>query len=396
MSYDFSRSASRKTTNAEKYVLKEQLFGTDNLLPMWVADMDIDTPDFVIKAVQKRLEIPNFGYEEFPMSAKKAQIEWMKRHHGITFIEDDLLYSHSVVASMNAVIEAFTKEGEGVIVQTPVYPPFFKSVLQQNRKLIINPLKKELNGDYCFDFDDLCSKIDENTKLLLLCSPHNPVGRVWKKEELEQLAQICLEHKIIVFSDEIHSDLVYEPNKHIPFASLNDTIKNITITALGVGKTFNMASFAISTVAIPNKVLREQFKKVYDTIHFAQGTALGHVGFESAYMQGDVWLSELKKHLQKNIAILEEVCKKHHDKISFKAPQGTYLAWLDCSRTGLDSKALREFFVQKAKLGLSPGIAFSKDAGNYMRLNFAVSSDIMHQAMQQLDNALQGLNHGTN
>jgi cystathionine beta-lyase len=396
MSYDFSRSAKREATNAEKYVLREKLFGTEDVIPMWVADMDIDTPDFIIKAVQKRLMVPNFGYEEFPSSAKKAQIEWMKRHHGITFLEEELLYSHSVVASMNAAIEAFTNEGEGVIVQPPVYPPFFKSVIHQNRKLLTNPLKKGVGGDYSFDFDDLHSKIDSNTKLLLLCSPHNPVGRVWKKEELEELSQICLEHNIIVFSDEIHSDLVYEPNKHIPFASLSEAARDITITALGVGKTFNLASFAISTVAIQNEKLRERYKKIYDKIHFAQGTALGHVAFQSAYMQGDVWLYELKEHLQKNIAMLEEVCKKHHDKIHFLAPQGTYLAWLDCSQMALDSKALREFFIHEAKLGLSSGIAFSKDASSFMRLNFAVSSDIMQLAMQHLDKALQGFKHGTN
>lgn len=396
MKYDFSRSVSRADTNAEKYVLREKLFGTADLLPMWVADMDIDTPPFIIEAVQKRLMIPNFGYEEFPSSAIQAQIAWMKHQHGITFFEKDFFYSHSVVASMNAVIEAFTDIGDKVIVQTPVYPPFFKSVIHQNRKVLYNPLKREKSGDYRFDFEDLRSKIDEDTKLLLLCSPHNPVGRVWRREELQELADICLKHNIIVFSDEIHSDLVYAPNKHIPFASLSDDVGKITVTALGVGKTFNLASFAVSTVVISDQDLRERFKKVYDNIHFAQGNALGHVAFEAAYLHGKEWLEELKKHLQENIALLEDICKKHDDKISFVPPQGTYLAWIDCSRMGLTQRELQDFFVQKAKLGLSAGIFFSKDAGSFMRLNFAVSTEIMQEAMKRLDLALRGFENGTN
>ncbi len=391
MSYDFSRSASREKSNAEKYQLKEKLFHTTDLLPMWVADMDIDTPDFVIEAVQKRLEHPNFGYEEMPSSAFLAQIAWLKRHHDIVFKEEELLYSHSVVASMNVAIEAFSEVGDKIIVQSPVYPPFFKSVTQHNRKVLFNPLKKDASGEYRFDFDDLRSKIDKDTKLLLLCSPHNPLGRVWRREELLELADICLEHNIVVFSDEVHSDLVFAPNKHIPFASLSEAVRENTLTAFGVGKSFNLASFAISTVAISNKLLREKYQKVYDKIHFAQGTALGHVAFENAYMYGDVWLCELKEHLQKNIIMLEEVCKKHNDKISFIAPQGTYLAWLDCSNMHLHERELRDFFVKEAKLGLSAGISFSKEGSGYMRLNFAVSTEIMKEAMARLELALQRL-----
>ena len=370
-------------------LVRNRLFGTENLIPMWVADMDIDTPSFILEAVQKRLQHPNFGYEEMPSSAFVAQIEWLKRHHSVTFLQEELLYSHSVVASINAAIEAYSTEGDKIIVQTPVYPPFFKSVTHHNRKVLFNPLKKSEHGDYTFDIDDLVSKIDKDTKLLLLCSPHNPVGRVWKKEELKALGDVCLAHNIVVFSDEIHSDLVYEPHIHIPFASLSDEVANITVSAYGVGKTFNLAGFAISTVAITNEILREKYKKVYNEIHFAQGTILGHVAFETAYMYGDSWLEVLKIHLKKNIVLLEDVCKKHNDKISFIAPEGTYRAWLDCSKMSLSDKELKEFFVKNAKLGLSNGVSFSKEGSAYMRLNFAVSSEIMEQAMQQLDFALE-------
>ena len=211
MKYDFSTSTPREETNAEKYVLREKLFGTNDVLPAWVADMDIDTPPFVIEAVKKRLEHPIIGYEEVPPSMFEAQIEWMRGEHGVEFALEDMLYSHSVVASMNAVIEAFSDKGDKVIVQTPVYPPFFHSVIEHERELLKNPLKQKDDGSYTFDIDDLKSKIDKRTKLLLLSSPHNPVGRVWRREELEMILEVCLEHNIVVFSDEIHCDLVYDP-----------------------------------------------------------------------------------------------------------------------------------------------------------------------------------------
>ncbi|MDD3476526.1 MAG: aminotransferase class I/II-fold pyridoxal phosphate-dependent enzyme, partial [Sulfurimonas sp.] len=203
--YDFTTSACREDTNAEKYALREKLFGTNDVLPLWVADMDIDTPSFVLKAVKKRLEHPIIGYEEVPESAFLAQIEWMKQEHGVEFELEDMFYSHSVVASMNAAIEAFSEKGDNIIVQTPVYPPFFRGVIEHERELLKNPLKQLSDGSYTFDIEDLISKIDKKTKLLLLSSPHNPVGRVWRRDELERILEVCLKHNIVVFSDEIHS-----------------------------------------------------------------------------------------------------------------------------------------------------------------------------------------------
>ncbi|MCW9066984.1 MAG: pyridoxal phosphate-dependent aminotransferase [Sulfurimonas sp.] len=388
MIYDFSESACRKDTNAEKYTLREELFGTNDVLPVWVADMDIDTPDFVLDAVKERLNHPIVGYEEVPKSAFLAQIEWMKKEHNVEFALEDMLYSHSVVASMNTVIDAFSEVGDKVIVQTPVYPPFFHSVLEHDRELLKNPLKQNADKKYVFDIEDLKSKIDEKTKLLLLCSPHNPVGRVWSKEELEEILQICLEHNIVVFSDEIHSDLVYKPNVHVPFASLSQEARNITITAIGVGKTFNMAGFAMSSVAIPNKKLREKFLKTYNRIHFAQGNVLSHVAFEAAYKNAKVWVDELKTHLLKNFHMLEEVCAKYPEIIKVTPIEATYLAWLDCRGMGLGDKKLREFFVQEAKLGLNAGLSFGREGSGFMRLNFAVSTAKMLEVIKRLNKAL--------
>ena len=388
MKYNFSESACRKDTNAEKYTLREELFGTEDVQPVWVADMDIDTPDFVLDAVKKRLEHPIVGYEEVPKSAFLAQIEWMKKEHNMEFKIEDMLYSHSVVASMSAAIDAFSEVGDKVIVQTPVYPPFFHSVLEHERKLLKNPLKQNKEGKYLFDIDDLKSKIDEKTKLLLLCSPHNPVGRVWRRDELEEILEVCLKYNIVVFSDEIHSDLVYKPNVHVPFASLNERARDITITAIGVGKTFNMAGFAMSTVAVPNKTLRDKFLKSYKRIHFAQGSVLSHVAFEAAYANGKEWVEDLKVHLFKNFVMLEKLCSKYPNLIKITPIEATYLAWLDCRGMGFSDKKLREFFVDEAKLGLNAGLSFGREGSGFMRLNFAVSSAKMLEVIQKLETAL--------
>jgi cystathionine beta-lyase len=389
VSYSFLNAAPREHTNAEKYVLREKLFGSENVLPLWVADMDINTPDFVLNAVKKRLEHPIVGYEDIPLTAFEAQCAWMQSEHGVLFEPEDMLYSHSVVASMSVAIEAFSDVGDKIIVQTPVYPPFFHAVKEHEREVLKNPLKELEDGSYTFDIEDLKSKIDERTKLLLLCSPHNPVGRVWRREELEQILAVCLEHKIVVFADEIHSDLVYAPNKHIPFASLSKEAREITVTAIGVGKTFNMAGFSISSVAIANAGLREKFLKVYKKVHFAQGSVLSHVAFEAAYKEGKLWLEDLKKHLYENYKMLQALSDKFSHVFKITPIEGTYLAWLDCRAMKLGDKELKEFFINEAKMGLSPGLSFGREGSGFMRLNFALSHAKMLEVVSLLEHALE-------
>jgi len=382
-----SQVIDRSLSNAEKYQLRQKLFHTENVLPMWVADMDIVTPPFITEAVQKRSKEPIYGYEMMSESAYEAQIAWMQRRHGLHIKREWMLYSPSVVASINLAIQTFTKPGQKVIVQTPVYPPFMSSVTNNDRVIVRNALRCDEAGDYHFDLEDLRSKIDSDTKLLLLCSPHNPVGRVWKREELLALAEICLEYDIKVFADEIHSDLIFKDHQHTPFSSLSNAIRDITITAIGPGKTFNLAGLSISSVVIADEVMRSDFEKVHRAIHFAEGTVFGHVAFEQAYLKGDVWVDELLAYLTCNLGLLDEVLKKHEYKITFKAPQGTYLVWLDCRKLGLSDKALRALFI-KAKLGLSPGISFSKEGSGFMRLNVAVPQATMQEALKRLDQML--------
>ncbi len=387
--FDFSTAAPREQTNAEKYTLREELFGTQDVLPAWVADMDINTPEFVLDAVKKRLKHPIVGYEEVSDSAFMAQIAWMQKRHGVAFEREDMFYSHSVVASMAVAIEAFTQKGEGVIAQTPVYPPFFHTVKKLERRLVLNPLVQREDGSYTFDLEDLKAKIDKDTKLLLLCSPHNPVGRVWHEEELRAIAEVCYENGIIVFADEIHCDLVYKPNRHIPFASLSDKARDISLTTIGVGKTFNMAGFAMSSVAVSNASLREQFHKAYERVHFAQGAVLSHVAFEAAYTEGEAWLEALLQHLQKNYTMLAELSRSYANLIKLTPIEGTYLAWLDCRGMALKDRELREWFVKEAKLGLGAGLSFGREGSGFMRLNFAVPSDTMVEIIKRFEDALE-------
>lgn len=387
--YSFEVSADRSQTNAEKYTLRKELFGTEDVEPVWVADMDIDTPSFVLDAVKERLKHPIIGYEEVPDSAYEAQREWMQREHGFEYEIKDAFYSHSVVASMCVAIEAFSEKGDGVIVQTPVYPPFFHSVMQLERKLVKNPLKQEENGSYVFDIEDLKSKIDEKTRLLLLCSPHNPVGRVWRREELLEILEVCLERNIVVFADEVHSDLLYGSNVHTPFSTLNADARDITVTAVGVGKTFNMAGFAMSSVIVTNEHLKKKFKIAYDRVHFAQGSVLSHVAFEVAYREGKEWVKALREHLYKNYTQLQDVCEEYSEFIKITPIEGTYLAWLDCKGLGLRDKQLRDFFVHDAKLGLNAGISFGREGSGFMRLNFALSSAKMIEIVTRLKRALE-------
>ena len=387
--YDFTTSHPREKTNAEKYTLRKKLFGTEDVLPVWVADMDIDTPSFVFDDIKKRLEHPILGYEEVPASAYQAQIQWMKNNHDVEFELDDMIYSHSVVASINVAIEAFTNEGDNIIVQTPVYPPFFQSIKRHNTEVLENKLVIKENGKYGFDLEDLKSKINNKTKMMLLCSPHNPVGRVWSKEELTELLEICIKNNIVVFSDEIHSDLVYAPNKHISFSSLNEKAKNISVTAIGVGKTFNLAGISMSTVNIANQELKEKFLRVYKQNHFADGSVLSHIAFESAYTNGQEWLDELKIHLYKNYEMLKIVCEKYPNKVKLTPIEATYLAWIDCRDMKLSDQELKNFFVKKAKLGLNQGMTFGSNGSGFMRLNFAVSTQKMNEVLNRLNLALQ-------
>ena len=390
---NFDTFIDRAQSNAEKYTLRQTLFGTEEVLPMWVADMDIATPPAVVRAVKRRAAHEIYGYEMMPESAFEAQILWMQRRHHLHVKREWMYYSPSVVASINVAIRALSHEGDDVIIQPPVYAPFQSSIQNNGRHVIKNPLRRDAQGVYRFDLDDLKAKITCKTRLLILCSPHNPVGRVWHRDELAALATICLEHNIIIISDEIHSDLVYAPHTYTPLMSLGDAVRHNTVSTLGPGKTFNLAGVSISTAVIADAAMRERFEAEYRSIHFAEGTVFAHVAFEAAYSESEAWLDALLVHLKANQYKLQKMLQQHRHLITCTFPEGTYLAWLNCDKMALTDAQLRAFFIDDARLGLSPGLAFGKEGSRFMRLNFAVPSDVMDEALHRLDDALRSFVH---
>lgn len=379
----------RSGTNAEKYALRTHLFGTDEVRPMWVADMDIATPEYVLEAVKKRLNHPVMGYEIMPDAAYEAQIGWFARHHAFIMKRQWLSYSPSVVASLGCTIRALSEEGDEVIVMDPVYPPFYATVKHNRRTLLVHPLRRDAEGVYRFDLDLLASQVTSRTKLLLLCSPHNPLGRVWSRQELEALGAFCLDRGIRIVSDEIHCDLVYAPNRHLPTASLSDALRENTVMLIGPGKTFNMAGFSISTVCIPSEELRERYDAERKRLHWGEGALLSHVAFEAAYARGDAWHAGLMDHLAGNVETIASWASSQNA-IGYRKPEGTYLAWLDCRALGMGDRELRDFFVREARLGLSPGLGFGKEGSGFMRLNFAVPRSVLEEALESMGRAIDG------
>mgnify|MGYP001809878400 CR=1 FL=1 len=386
---DEFRFIDRSGSNAEKYALREKLFHTKEVLPLWVADMDIATPECVSEALKERLNHPILGYEIMPDSAYAAQIGWVSAHHGFQMKREWLSYSPSVVASIGCAIRALSEEGDEVIVMDPVYPPFYAMVKENNRRLIVHSLKQDSVGIYRFDIEQLRTQITPKTKLLLLCSPHNPIGRVWSRDELLLLGTLCLEHGLRIISDEIHCDIVYKSHRHIPIASLSEELAGNTVTLIGPGKTFNMAGFSISTVCIASDTHRRAYEDERQRVHFGDGAVLSHVAFEAAYTHGAHWHRKLMEHLALNVRLIEEWCRKN-PVIRFAPPEATYLAWLDCRGLGLGDRELREFFVHKAGLGLSPGLSFGKEGSGFMRLNFAVPTALLEEALSKLSGGLHG------
>jgi cystathionine beta-lyase len=379
----------RELTNAEKYTLRQSLFGDANVQPLWVADMDIATPTCVLDAVDNRLQHRVIGYEIMPDSAYEAQVQWFKKQHDYEMKREWLSYSPSVVASIGCAIRSFSEEGDEVIVMSPVYPPFFHQVTTNNRTVLHHSLHQDDKGKYRFDTQSLQQQISPKTKMLLLCSPHNPVGRVWSADELKELGEFCLRNAIVIVSDEIHCDLVYDNYKHIPMASISETIANQTVTFMGTGKTFNMAGFSISTVCIASEYLRKKFELETKKVHWGDGALLSHVAFEAAYLQGGVWQDELMKHLRDNRQRLMEFFAP--TPIKMTTAEATYLAWLDCRALDMGDKQLREFFVQRCELGLSAGLSFGREGSGFMRLNFAISREALERALQKIQRGLDGL-----
>jgi len=384
--YNFNEIIPREGTNCIKYDAREWLFKTNDVLPLWVADTDFRTPDFIAEAIKKRAEHEIYGYTFKPDSYFDAVIGWMKRRHNWTIEKEWISSSPGVVAGLTLAIETFSKPGDGVIVQPPVYFPFFESVKGTKRKMVENPLKIE-NGRYTLDFEDLRSKIDKNTRLLLLCNPQNPGGMVWTQNELEKLAEICLENNIIVISDEIHSDLVFTGNRHIPFATLSEETAKNSVICMAPSKTFNVAGLASSLVIIPDKTKKARYERALNVGHLGMGNIFGSVALEAAYSNGDKWLDQLLDYLWENYLFLENFITKNLPKVKVMKPEATYLIWLDFREYGMNDEELMQFTVEKAKVGLNNGGRFGTGGDGWLRLNIGCPRSVLEEGLNRLKEA---------
>jgi cystathionine beta-lyase len=385
--YNFDEIVDRTGTNSLKYDARVLFFGNADVLPLWVADMDFRTPDFIIDAIKKRAEHEVFGYTFRPESYTKAILNWQKKRHNWEIKPEWISFSPGVVAGLTMAIEALSEPGDGVIVQPPVYFPFFDSVKGTNRQLIENPLKL-VNGRYYFDLDDLKQKITPKTKLLLLCNPQNPGGMAWNKDELLALATICLKHKIIIISDEIHSDLIFEGYKHTPVASLSDEVALNSVTLMAPSKTFNTAGLTTSFLVIPNKRHFVAYERVMRLPHLHMGNIFGTVALEAAYTHGEEWLAELLVYLQDNYKLLESFFAEKLPKANVMRPEATYLIWIDFSAYGLSDDDLNKKLIA-AGVGFNRGIQFGKQGSGFMRMNIGCPRSILEEALVRVEKALK-------
>lgn len=382
--YNFDEIIDRKGSNSLKYDLRERLFGTQDVLPMWVADMDFPIAPEIDEALRERLDHKVFGYTLRNESFFDAITQWMLEQHQWTIRNEWILYSPGVVPSLNLAVLSYTRPGDKIIVQPPVYYPFFNAARDHQRELVSNALCLE-GGRYHINWEQLETQAaDPRTTMLFFCSPHNPGGTVWKKEELEKLVSICLQNKVLIVSDEIHADIVFHPNRHIPTASISQEAADITVTLNAPSKTFNLAAFATSYIIISNGNLRIKMRRTIDHLHLGMGNLMGNIALETAYTNCKPWLKSLLTYLEKNMEYAIHYLHEHMPGITPMRPEATYLLWMDFRELLLADEILEKKITQEAKLGLSKGTQFGSGGQGFQRMNVGCPKSLVIQAMKQL------------
>ncbi len=390
MSENLPLAIDRTGTHSIKWDYNKKLFGRSDIIPLWVADMDFESPPAVKEALQKRVAHGTFGYTGESFNYYKGILDWINTRHGWSLERHHLHYIPGVIPGLNWAVQTFTDPGDGVIIQPPVYKPFFQAVQHNNRELKENPLLL-LDNHYQMDLEHLESLIDERTKMLILCSPHNPVGRVWTSSELKALGDICIQNDILILSDEIHWDIVYSDASHFPAANLSDDLKQQTLTLTSPGKTFNLQGLQSAYAIAENPEIRQAYWRTLEQNGIFLNNALSITAIEAAYNHGAEWLDSTIQYLYENRQYLIEFVEKDLPGIRVTASEGTYLAWLDCRGLNLSHDELNNFFVEKAKLGLNNGAEFGEAGKGFMRLNLASARDTLEQALNQLKEALNRL-----
>ena len=382
MHYNFDKIVDRADTNCVKYDLRKAVFGNPDVLPMWVADMDFETPEFAREAVMQRALHPVYGYHFKDEPYFRAIQGWLLRRHQWEVPTEWMSFVPGVVCGFNMAVLAFTKEGDEVIIQSPVYPPFHHAVSEHGRKLVYNKLRIGDDG-YEMDFESLEQQA-KTAKMLILCNPQNPVGRCWTREELLRLSEICLKNNLLVISDEIHCDLVLPGYKHTPYATLSAEAAEHCIVFHAASKTFNLAGLATSTAIVPNKALRDTYVHYVEALEAHLGNIFGKVATQASMEKGDEWLKQLLAYVQGNIDYVSEFLRVNLPKVGFFKPQATYMMWLDFNGYGLSEEELWRKMTQEAGLGFNRGSDFGQDGKGFFRINLACPRATVEEAMHRL------------
>ncbi len=385
--YNFDKTIDREKTASVKYDLREAYFGKADVLPMWVADMDFETPGFIREAIQERAKHSIYGYSIRESEFYQSIVDWVKRRHHWGIQKEWIVHSPGIVPALNFSIYTFTNPGDAVIVQPPVYFPFFLAIKDHDRKQLDNQLL--LNGkSYSIDFEEFEEQAKQ-AKMFFLSSPHNPIGKCFTKIELFKMGEICLANDVLIVSDEIHNDLILPGFKHIPMASLSDELAEITITCIAPSKTFNLAGLATSSVIIKNEELRKKFTKTIADLHLGNGNLFGAVASQAAYTHGDQWLNELIAYLNANFQLVEDFLKQEIPHLEMINAESTYMAWINFTATGLTDEEIKQKLIQEAGLGFSHGPIFGKGGEGFQRMNLAAPRSTIQTALERLRKAFR-------
>lgn len=387
--YDFDKLSERRGTGALKWDALKERYGRDDLLPLWVADMDFETPPFVVDALKKRLEHPVFGYTLTPQEFWSAVSDWVAKHHGWQVKHEWLTYIPGIVKGIGMAINVFVEKDEKVIIQPPVYHPFRLTTLGNGREVVYNPLRMKEDGLYEMNFDNLAAVADDKCRMLILSNPHNPAGVVWDRDTLTRLAEFCYRRNIIVISDEIHCDMALWGNRHIPFATVSPEAKACSITFAAPSKTFNIAGIVSSYAIVPNDDIRKRFYAWLEANELNEPTLFAPIATVAAFRNGEEWRKEMLHYIEENILFVEDFCRKHLPDIRPIRPQASFLVWLDCRAMGLSQQLLVDLFVNKARLALNDGSIFGKEGEGFMRLNVGCPRSILKEALERLESVVK-------
>ena len=388
MDWNFDEIIDRRGTNCVKCDLNKAIFGREDIIPLWVADMDFLTPKFITEKLRERTQHSIFSYSFRDNEFYQSIIDWVERRHNWKIKKEWICFSPGIVPALNFSTLSYTDINDSIIIQTPVYPPFYTSVQNHNRRLVCNELVQR-DGRWEMDFDALEKQIDSTTKMIVLCNPHNPVGRAWTKEELQTFAEICINNDLTIVSDDIHCDLTLPGNTYIPLASINEEIAQRTVTCIAPSKTFNVAGLATSAIIIPDEERRNAFLKTIQDLHIENGNIFGTIASTEAFKHGDEWLDALMQYIDDNA---KYVCSFLNERIPEIIPsklEATFLMWLDCRKLGMKGKALKDFFVWKAGVGLNEGSEFGQNGEGFMRLNIATPRAVLQQALLNIEKAIK-------